>query len=147
MLSAHDLIGKTFWHHNHLVKLKVSLEQITGHGSWAHGFLKDAVCANFRVFKFKPGLTEEIKEYNQSLQASLLRDDAFHHKVFKYLVLQHCTDPILRTWKCLKGLVNTASLSTYFKTCFLLTPGLMASSSANISILSLSISLRLSSQW
>ena len=141
MLSAHDSIGKTFWHHNHLVKLKVSLEQTTGHGSWAYGFLKDAVCANFRVFKFKPGSTEEIKKYNQSLRASLLHNDAFHYKVFKYLVLQHCTDPILRTQKRLKGSVNTASLSTYFKTHFLLTSGLMASSSANISILSLSISL------
>ena len=54
--------------------------------------MKDAACNNFKVFKFKQGSTEEIKFYNQDLWLSLLCDDAFHHKVHNYLLINDCTD-------------------------------------------------------
>src|SRR5713226_6774606 len=45
-------------------------------------------CKNFRIFKFKEGSTKAIKQYNQELWVSLLRDDAFHHKVCTCLVIR-----------------------------------------------------------
>ena len=59
------------------------------------GFLKDAAHKNFKVFKFKEGSSNEIKQYNQNLWLSLLHDDVFHHKVCNYFVSEDCTDPIL----------------------------------------------------
>ncbi|KAH9983682.1 hypothetical protein BJV77DRAFT_966646 [Russula vinacea] len=56
------------------------VQLISGQGSWARGFLKDAARNNFKVFKFKEGLSEEIRHYNQELRHTLLRNDAFHHK-------------------------------------------------------------------
>ena len=46
------------------------------------------------MFKFKEGSTEEIKQYNQELRLSLLRDDAFYHKVCNYLIIEGHTDEI-----------------------------------------------------
>lgn len=43
--------------------------------------LKDAAHSNFKVFKFKEGSTDGIKRFNQDLRGTLLRDNAFHHKV------------------------------------------------------------------
>ena len=82
-------------YYGHTIEPTVDMAQITGRGCWARGFLKDAARKNFKVFKFKEGSTEEIKRYNQDLRASLLRDDAFHHKVCNYIVIKHCTDTIL----------------------------------------------------
>jgi hypothetical protein len=69
-------------------KADSSNSQITGRSSWARGILKDAARNNFKTFKFKEGLSEEVKRYNQDLRHTLLRDDAFHHKVL-YQVLSH----------------------------------------------------------
>lgn len=86
MLCAYDPPGKTSGFFI-TVQLYINLIKITSRGSWARGFLKDAARSNFKIFKFKEGSTEEIKRYNQDLRGSLLRDDAFHHKVCNCLVI------------------------------------------------------------
>ncbi|KAM6502661.1 hypothetical protein JOM56_002638 [Amanita muscaria] len=60
---------------HHMIKL------ITERDSWARGLLKDAARDHFKdYYKFKKGTAHETKQYNIELRATLLTDDAFHHK-------------------------------------------------------------------
>ncbi|KAM6494749.1 hypothetical protein JOM56_009372 [Amanita muscaria] len=57
------------------------IKLITERDSWARGLLKDAARDHFKdYYKFKKGTAHETKQYNIELRATLLTDDAFHHK-------------------------------------------------------------------
>ena len=95
--------------------------------------LKDAARANFKVYKFKEGSSEEIKRHNQDLRHNLLRDDVFHHKVCRVISLMTACANKIRIKKMLPGSENTESSWLFFKTQCLKTTRAMASRTSNIS--------------